>query len=64
MVPIMKKIEIIEDETGIRYGLDLLMEHYAGKGEYQYDERVLKKTFVLRLKVHRLWAKSHGFRKE
>lgn len=41
-----------------------LMEHYAGKGEYRYDERVLKKTFVLRLKVHRRWAKSHGFKRE
>ena len=57
-------IEIIEDETGIRHGLDVLMEHYAGKGKYQYDERILKKTFVLRLKVYRLWAKSHGFKKE
>lgn len=57
-------IEIIEDETGIRQGLDVLMEHYARKGEYHYDERVLKKTFVLRLKVHRLTAKSHGFKKE
>ena len=57
-------LEIIEDEPGIRHGLDVLMEHYTGKGEYPYDESVLKKTFVLRLKVHRLTAKSHGFKRE
>ncbi len=57
-------MEIRDDEEGIRHGLDVLMQHYTGRGEFSYDEKVLKKTLILRLTVHQLSAKRHGYGKE
>jgi nitroimidazol reductase NimA-like FMN-containing flavoprotein (pyridoxamine 5'-phosphate oxidase superfamily) len=56
-------IKIIEDELGIRQGLNVLMRHYTGDGKFEYDESVLKETYILQLKVHKISAKSHGFKK-
>jgi len=57
-------LEIIDDEAGIRHGLDVLMQHYTGGGEFSYDKKVLKKTLILRLTVHQFSAKRHGFKRE
>lgn len=51
-------IAIVSDHAEKRRGLDLLMEHYAGKREFEYDERIFAATEILRLDVLSVSAKQ------
>ena len=39
-------------------GLNCLMTHYGGEGEYLYDEKVFEQTTILRLKILEMTAKK------
>jgi nitroimidazol reductase NimA-like FMN-containing flavoprotein (pyridoxamine 5'-phosphate oxidase superfamily) len=39
-------------------GLNCIMNHYSGKGEHQYDEKVFENTTVLRLDILEMTGKK------
>jgi hypothetical protein len=51
------KIFIVTDKNEKKEGLDHIMTHYGGKGEYSYDEKVLDRTTVLRLEISEMTGK-------
>jgi nitroimidazol reductase NimA-like FMN-containing flavoprotein (pyridoxamine 5'-phosphate oxidase superfamily) len=44
-------LELVEDPAGILAGLDAMMNHYSQRGSWTYDEKVLARTAVLRLRA-------------
>lgn len=53
-------LEIVEDRDSILHGLDVLMHHYSGQEGFEYDESLLSRTCVLKLRVETLSGKQHG----
>lgn len=51
------RIFIITDQFEKRKCLDLIMEHYGGKGEYAYDEKTLCRTTILKLEISEMTCK-------
>jgi uncharacterized protein len=49
--------EVTEKDERIS-GLNSIMNHYAGTGEYIYDEKVFDQTTILRLKILEISAKK------
>ena len=44
-------IEIVSDPDERITGLNALMQHYSGRGDWSFDPKALAKTTVLRLKA-------------
>jgi nitroimidazol reductase NimA-like FMN-containing flavoprotein (pyridoxamine 5'-phosphate oxidase superfamily) len=51
------KIFAVTNEQERKEGLDHIMVHYGGKGNYSYDKKVLKKTTILRLEISEMTGK-------
>lgn len=49
--------EILQSGADIRRGLDALMRHYGFEGQPEYDERVLEKTTVCRIRIKAITGK-------
>jgi uncharacterized protein len=52
-------ISIVEDEKERITGLGYIMEHYGSDGNHSYDENILKKTTVLKLKITEITGKQY-----
>jgi nitroimidazol reductase NimA-like FMN-containing flavoprotein (pyridoxamine 5'-phosphate oxidase superfamily) len=52
-------IEIVNDNEGIRNGLDVIMAHY-GSNVNAYDEAYLKRIVILKLNIENISAKQSG----
>jgi uncharacterized protein len=52
-------IEIIRDNDKKIQGMDILMEHYAGKANFIYDPEDFKRMQMLKLVVESISGKSH-----
>lgn len=50
-------LNIVVDDNEKRRGLDEIMNHYQGSGEYSYDEQLLAGTTVLRLDIEEMTGK-------
>jgi nitroimidazol reductase NimA-like FMN-containing flavoprotein (pyridoxamine 5'-phosphate oxidase superfamily) len=50
-------ISIVTEKEAKKVGLNCIMKHYGGKGEYIYDEKVLGRTIVLRLDIKEMTGK-------
>jgi hypothetical protein len=51
-------IFIVSEKSEKISGLNCIMEHYGGKGEYTFDEKVFENTIVLRLDIHEMSGKK------
>ena len=51
-------ISIVEDKDERIAGLDVLMKQYTGKGDWDYDEEMLKRTTVICIDVESITGKS------
>jgi nitroimidazol reductase NimA-like FMN-containing flavoprotein (pyridoxamine 5'-phosphate oxidase superfamily) len=51
-------ISIIKDLTERKKALDLLMDHYGGDGVYDYDDKELVRTTILRLEISEMTGKQ------
>jgi uncharacterized protein len=51
-------IEIVNDKEKKIRGLNSIMNHYGGNGEYSYNEKVLEQTTVLCLKILEITGKK------
>ncbi|MCL2705003.1 MAG: pyridoxamine 5'-phosphate oxidase family protein [Spirochaetaceae bacterium] len=51
-------IEIIENNADKIKGLNLLMKHYAGGTDFQYEEKMLQATTVLKITVSEVVGKE------
>ena len=52
---------MLQDEAERLDGLRLIMEHYAGPGEYDFPEEVLEQTAVVSIQVEQMSGKRKGF---
>jgi uncharacterized protein len=51
-------ITIVTDIEEKKRGLDSIMTHYGGQGEYSYDEKTFARTTILRLDIIEITAKK------
>lgn len=50
---------LVTDEKERRVGLGLIMEHVTGRGDWEFDENMLRKTAVFKVEVQELACKEH-----
>lgn len=53
------RIEIVESGEEKIHGLNILMEHYAGGGTFNYNPKLLGRMVVLKLAVDEITGKEH-----
>ena len=51
-------ISIVTENEAKKTGLNYIMSHYGGEGEYFYDEKVLERTIILRLDIKEMTGKK------
>jgi nitroimidazol reductase NimA-like FMN-containing flavoprotein (pyridoxamine 5'-phosphate oxidase superfamily) len=51
-------IFVVVDNDERKRALDLIMDHYSGKGVYGYDERIMARTAILRLEISDMTGKQ------
>jgi nitroimidazol reductase NimA-like FMN-containing flavoprotein (pyridoxamine 5'-phosphate oxidase superfamily) len=51
-------ISIITDKGEKEKGLNCIMAHYGGETEYQYEEKMLERTTILRLDIKEITGKK------
>jgi nitroimidazol reductase NimA-like FMN-containing flavoprotein (pyridoxamine 5'-phosphate oxidase superfamily) len=51
------KISVITERDEKIAGLNFIMQHYGGNGDYKYDESSLKQTTILRLDIIEMTGK-------
>ena len=51
-------ISILTDKKSKENGLNCIMSHYNGEGEYNYDESVVERTTILRLDITEITGKK------
>jgi nitroimidazol reductase NimA-like FMN-containing flavoprotein (pyridoxamine 5'-phosphate oxidase superfamily) len=52
-------IEIVESEAERKQGLTMLMKHYAGETNVEFNMSLLKRTIILKLIVSEISGKEH-----
>lgn len=52
------EISILNDKDSRKKAMNCIMEHYGGKNEYIYDEKVLERTVILMLEITEMTAKK------
>lgn len=53
------RIGIVDDREGKKHGLGIIMEHYAGRRTWDYDDSLLDRVSVLKLEVETISCKVH-----
>lgn len=51
-------ISVVLDKAERKMALDLIMDHYGGRGVYNYNEKVLARTTILRLDISEMTGKQ------
>jgi nitroimidazol reductase NimA-like FMN-containing flavoprotein (pyridoxamine 5'-phosphate oxidase superfamily) len=51
------EISFVTENEEKKDGLDCIMKHYAGEGNYLYDESTLRRTTILRLDIKEIKGK-------
>jgi nitroimidazol reductase NimA-like FMN-containing flavoprotein (pyridoxamine 5'-phosphate oxidase superfamily) len=51
-------LKTVENESERKTALDLIMQHYGGKGKFDYDPVVFSRTKVLKLEISEITAKQ------
>jgi nitroimidazol reductase NimA-like FMN-containing flavoprotein (pyridoxamine 5'-phosphate oxidase superfamily) len=51
-------ISIITEPEAKKAGLNCIMSHYGGDGEYSYDDKVLERTTILSLDIEKMTGKK------
>jgi nitroimidazol reductase NimA-like FMN-containing flavoprotein (pyridoxamine 5'-phosphate oxidase superfamily) len=54
------KISLIEEPEAKRDALDVIMEHYGGKGPFLYKEKGFEKALIMKVKIERMTGKKVG----
>ncbi|HEX7597713.1 MAG TPA: pyridoxamine 5'-phosphate oxidase family protein [Polyangia bacterium] len=54
------RIALVEDEDERRAGLDAIMQQYGAQAPFEYEDRILALTTVLRLDIEEMSAKKKG----
>jgi nitroimidazol reductase NimA-like FMN-containing flavoprotein (pyridoxamine 5'-phosphate oxidase superfamily) len=50
--------EFIEEIEKKKEALNIIMEHYTGKNNYSFNERILKKTAIIKIRITELSGKK------
>lgn len=53
------RVDIVSDQDQMIHGLDTIMMHYAGEGDFTYSPKLLDRMYILKLTVENLSGKSH-----
>jgi len=51
-------IAVISEKKEKITGMNCIMEHYGGKGEYLYDDKIFEHTTILRLDILEMTGKK------
>ena len=51
-------ISVIIDKEEKKKGMDIIMKHYGGEREYNYDDKVFSRTTILRLDIKEMTGKK------
>jgi uncharacterized protein len=51
-------ISEVTEKSGRITGMNCIMSHYGGEGDYFYDEKLFEQTTILRLKILEMTAKK------
>jgi len=54
------KISRIEEPEARRDALDVIMEHYGGKGPFLYKEKGFEKALIMKVEIERMTGKKVG----
>jgi nitroimidazol reductase NimA-like FMN-containing flavoprotein (pyridoxamine 5'-phosphate oxidase superfamily) len=52
-------IEIVKSEEEKLSGLNRIMYHYSGNGDYEFDKKLIERMVVLKLTVEEMSGKEH-----
>jgi len=52
--------EILQDPAEIRFGLEVIMDQYAGGGPYEFAANAVEKTVVIRVAIEQMTGKQSG----
>jgi nitroimidazol reductase NimA-like FMN-containing flavoprotein (pyridoxamine 5'-phosphate oxidase superfamily) len=52
------RLSIVEDISERIMAFDLIMNHYGGEGKYDYDQKQIEKTTILRLDIREMTGKQ------
>jgi nitroimidazol reductase NimA-like FMN-containing flavoprotein (pyridoxamine 5'-phosphate oxidase superfamily) len=52
------QIHIVTENNNKIEGLNSIMTHYGGEGEYKYDDNVVEQTTILRLEISEMTGKK------
>lgn len=52
-------IEILKNTEEKTHGMGVIMEHYTGKKQWEFDEKMLERTTILKLSVQSISCKEH-----
>jgi uncharacterized protein len=54
------KVVFIENEKEKINALNIIMDHYSGKGEWDFNIRMMERTLVFRVEIKEISAKQSG----
>ena len=54
------ELQIVSDRDEKNYGLQRIMDHYTSEKQWKFNEKLLKRTTVLKLFVKTWSCKEHG----
>lgn len=54
------ELQIVSDRDEKNYGLQRIMDHYTSEKQWEFNEKLLKRTTVLKLFVKTWSCKEHG----
>ncbi len=55
------RAEVLQGEAERLRGLSLIVEHYAGPGEYDFSPAIMDKTAVVCIQIEQMTGKREGF---
>jgi nitroimidazol reductase NimA-like FMN-containing flavoprotein (pyridoxamine 5'-phosphate oxidase superfamily) len=58
------KATILENPVEKLQGLNILMEHYSKKGSFDFNEKNLEETIVVKIEIEKISGKVSGYDKE
>jgi uncharacterized protein len=57
------RISVLKDSDSRIIGMNCIMEHYSGRKDFSYDEKIFEMTTMLKLEIQEMTGKSKGFNK-
>jgi nitroimidazol reductase NimA-like FMN-containing flavoprotein (pyridoxamine 5'-phosphate oxidase superfamily) len=60
-VLIFGKVEFVEDESEKQRILNIIMKHYVGRDDYNYNDPAIRNVKVMQIEIERLEGRTFGY---